>query len=149
MRRSQKYLCAQYAGRTKLIDDSKSPNPRFRGLIHGTSVIVREEGLRGIYRGLFPVVRAPLPLLCCEYMLICAHGLRFTCIHARTDDAPGRELGGTIHDVHHPKADGARPESAGTADLERYDVRDRGDRGARHRIHDHAIRVRPLFRVPV
>lgn len=42
--------------RTKLIDDSKSPNPRFRGLIHGTGIIVREEGLRGVYRGLFPVV---------------------------------------------------------------------------------------------
>ena len=42
--------------RTKLIDDAKSSNPRFRGLIHGTGVIVREEGLRGIYRGLFPVV---------------------------------------------------------------------------------------------
>ena len=66
MRRSQMHLCAQYAGRTKLIDDSKSPNPRFRGLIHGTSVIVREEGLRGIYRGLFPVVRASLSLWCCE-----------------------------------------------------------------------------------
>ncbi|KAF9813667.1 hypothetical protein IEO21_05438 [Rhodonia placenta] len=43
--------------KTKLIDDAKSPNPRFRGLIHGTATIVREEGLRGVYRGLFPVVR--------------------------------------------------------------------------------------------
>ena len=43
--------------RTKLIDDAKSSNPRFRGLIHGTGCIVREEGLRGVYRGLFPVVR--------------------------------------------------------------------------------------------
>lgn len=42
--------------KTKLIDDSKSPNPRFRGLIHGTGIIVREEGLRGVYRGLFPVM---------------------------------------------------------------------------------------------
>ncbi|KAI0702749.1 mitochondrial tricarboxylate transporter [Earliella scabrosa] len=42
--------------KTKLIDDAKSPNPRFRGLIHGTGCIVREEGLRGIYRGLFPVM---------------------------------------------------------------------------------------------
>ena len=45
--------------RTKLIDDAKSPNPRFRGLAHGTVTIVREEGLRGVYRGLFPVVRLP------------------------------------------------------------------------------------------
>ena len=49
--------------RTKLIDDAKSPNPRFRGLIHGTSCIVREEGLRGIYRGLFPVVRLSMSRL--------------------------------------------------------------------------------------
>ncbi|KIO23984.1 hypothetical protein M407DRAFT_244602 [Tulasnella calospora MUT 4182] len=42
--------------KTKLIDDSKRPNPRFRGLIHGTTTIIREEGLSGIYRGLFPVV---------------------------------------------------------------------------------------------
>ncbi|EMD32830.1 mitochondrial tricarboxylate transporter [Gelatoporia subvermispora B] len=42
--------------KTKLIDDAKSPNPRFRGLMHGTATIVREEGIRGIYRGLFPVM---------------------------------------------------------------------------------------------
>jgi solute carrier family 25 (mitochondrial citrate transporter), member 1 len=40
-----------------LIDDAKRPQPRYRGLLHGTASIVREEGLRGIYRGLFPVVR--------------------------------------------------------------------------------------------
>ncbi|OBZ74928.1 putative mitochondrial carrier C19G12.05, partial [Grifola frondosa] len=42
--------------KTKLIDDAKSPNPKYRGLIHGSASIVREEGLRGIYRGLFPVM---------------------------------------------------------------------------------------------
>lgn len=42
--------------RTKIIDDANSANPRFKGLVHGTRTIVREEGLRGIYRGLFPVV---------------------------------------------------------------------------------------------
>lgn len=42
--------------RTKLIDDAKRPQPRYRGLFHGTASIVREEGLLGIYRGLFPVV---------------------------------------------------------------------------------------------
>lgn len=46
--------------RTKLIDDAKSPNPQYRGLIHGTTSIVRQEGIRGIYRGLFPVVRTHL-----------------------------------------------------------------------------------------
>jgi len=42
--------------KTKLIEDSRRPNPQYRGLIHGTTSIVREEGLRGIYRGLFPVM---------------------------------------------------------------------------------------------
>jgi solute carrier family 25 citrate transporter 1 len=43
-------------GRTKLIDDSKRPNPQYRGLLHGTVTIVRQDGISGIYRGLFPVV---------------------------------------------------------------------------------------------
>ncbi|TDL27018.1 mitochondrial tricarboxylate transporter [Rickenella mellea] len=42
--------------KTKLIDDAKRPNPQYRGLVHGTISIVRKEGIRGIYRGLFPVV---------------------------------------------------------------------------------------------
>jgi len=42
--------------KTKLIDDAKRPQPRYRGLLHGTASIVREEGLRGVYRGLFPVM---------------------------------------------------------------------------------------------
>ncbi|KAJ7178584.1 mitochondrial tricarboxylate transporter [Mycena crocata] len=47
--------CTQ-CSRTKLIDDAKRPNPQYRGLIHGTASIVRQEGIRGIYRGLFPVM---------------------------------------------------------------------------------------------
>jgi solute carrier family 25 citrate transporter 1 len=43
--------------RTKLIDDAKRPVPQYRGLVHGAAQIVKAEGLRGIYRGLFPVVR--------------------------------------------------------------------------------------------
>lgn len=49
--------------RTKLIDDQKREVPRYRGLLHGTLSIVREEGIGGIYRGLFPVVRPPPSLL--------------------------------------------------------------------------------------
>lgn len=41
--------------KTKLIDDQKREVPRYRGLIHGTVQIVKEEGLSGIYRGLGPV----------------------------------------------------------------------------------------------
>ena len=46
-----------FPSRTKLIDDAKRPNPQYRGLIHGTTSIIRQEGIAGIYRGLFPVVR--------------------------------------------------------------------------------------------
>ncbi len=30
--------------RTKLIDDAKRPNPQYRGLLHGTVSIVKQEG---------------------------------------------------------------------------------------------------------
>ena len=46
--------------RTKPIDDAKRPNPQYRGLIHGAMSIVRQEGITGVYRGLFPVVRSLL-----------------------------------------------------------------------------------------
>ncbi|KAN0065363.1 hypothetical protein ACQY0O_001199 [Thecaphora frezii] len=43
--------------KTKLIDDAKRAQPKYpKGLVPGTAAIVREEGLRGIYRGLGPVV---------------------------------------------------------------------------------------------
>jgi len=42
--------------KTKLIDDAKRPTPQYRGLIHGTVTIVKQEGIFGIYRGLFPVM---------------------------------------------------------------------------------------------
>lgn len=52
------YKAHFYVPRTKLIDDAKRPNPQYRGLIHGTISIVKQEGVSGIYRGLFPVVRS-------------------------------------------------------------------------------------------
>lgn len=39
-----------------MIDDAKRPNPQYRGLVHGTMSIIQQEGILGIYRGLFPVV---------------------------------------------------------------------------------------------
>lgn len=42
--------------KTKMIHDKNSPSPRFKGLVHGTKLIVAEEGLGGIYRGLGPVM---------------------------------------------------------------------------------------------
>lgn len=36
------------------IDDRKSPNPRMRGLIHGSGVIFKERGLKGFFQGFVP-----------------------------------------------------------------------------------------------
>ncbi|KAG1731018.1 mitochondrial carrier domain-containing protein, partial [Suillus lakei] len=42
--------------KTKMIDDAKRPHPQYRGLAHGTMSIIQQEGIFGIYRGLFPVM---------------------------------------------------------------------------------------------
>lgn len=43
--------------KTKLIDDAKRAVPKYPpGLVAGTTAIVKEEGMRGIYRGLGPVM---------------------------------------------------------------------------------------------
>jgi hypothetical protein len=41
-----------------MIEDSKRPEPRFKGMMHGIRLIVAEEGYRGLYRGVGPVVCA-------------------------------------------------------------------------------------------
>ncbi|KAG7529571.1 hypothetical protein FFLO_05543 [Filobasidium floriforme] len=41
--------------KTKLIEDSRRPQPRYKGLLHGSAQIIRDEGIGGIYRGLLPV----------------------------------------------------------------------------------------------
>lgn len=42
--------------KTRLIDDARKAQPRFNGAAHGLSLIVREEGVVGIYRGLMPTI---------------------------------------------------------------------------------------------
>lgn len=42
--------------RTKMIEDSKLAQPRYKGMTHGVRMIVAEEGYRGLYRGVGPVV---------------------------------------------------------------------------------------------
>lgn len=42
--------------KTKLIHDQNSASPRFRGLVHGITVVVKEEGIGGVYRGLVPTI---------------------------------------------------------------------------------------------
>ncbi|XP_019871775.1 putative tricarboxylate transport protein, mitochondrial [Aethina tumida] len=38
--------------KVKFINDQRSPNPRFHGLVQGVGSIIKEEGLRGCYKGL-------------------------------------------------------------------------------------------------
>jgi hypothetical protein len=40
--------------KTQLIDDRKRAQPRMRGLIHGSALIAREQGTRGIFQGFVP-----------------------------------------------------------------------------------------------
>ncbi|KAF2147881.1 mitochondrial tricarboxylate transporter-like protein [Myriangium duriaei CBS 260.36] len=40
--------------KTQLIDDRKLANPRMRGFLHGSSLIAREQGVRGFFKGFVP-----------------------------------------------------------------------------------------------
>jgi solute carrier family 25 citrate transporter 1 len=42
--------------KTKLIHDANLPQPTYKGMVHGVTTIARTEGLRGLYRGVFPVL---------------------------------------------------------------------------------------------
>ncbi|KAG0167409.1 hypothetical protein DFQ28_006907 [Apophysomyces sp. BC1034] len=42
--------------KTKLIHDKTSATPKYHGLVHGTKLIIKEEGFAGIYRGVGPVI---------------------------------------------------------------------------------------------
>jgi solute carrier family 25 citrate transporter 1 len=39
-----------------MIEDSKRAEPKYKGTLHGTRAIIAEEGYRGIYRGVGPVM---------------------------------------------------------------------------------------------
>lgn len=41
--------------KTTMIDDKQSKNPKYQGLIKGTSRLIKDKGLSGIYRGVAPV----------------------------------------------------------------------------------------------
>lgn len=38
--------------KVKFINDQRSAKPRFRGFIHGVGMIIKEEGIGGVYKGL-------------------------------------------------------------------------------------------------
>jgi len=42
--------------KVRLIHDRLSPNPRFKGTVHGISTILKEQGVLGVYKGLFATI---------------------------------------------------------------------------------------------
>jgi len=42
--------------KVRLIHDRLSPNPRFKGTVHGITTIIKEQAFLGIYKGLFPTI---------------------------------------------------------------------------------------------
>lgn len=42
--------------KTKFVDDQRRANPRFKNFYHGTKLIIQEQGLGGIYKGLTPTI---------------------------------------------------------------------------------------------
>jgi len=42
--------------KVRLIHDQLSPNPRFKGVVHGVYTLISEQGLSGTYKGLFPTI---------------------------------------------------------------------------------------------
>ena len=122
--------------RTKLIDDAKRPNPQYRGLVHETMSIVRQEGILGIYRRLFPVVSWP------------AKWSRPTLIYP-VDDAPGSQLRCPIHDIHHTKTACPRYCTARTAATRWHHVRHKGCHWPGDGICHTPSRVRSYVLLPV
>lgn len=49
-------VCPMETIKVKFIHDQTQPNPKYRGFWQGLVAIVREEGLRGTYKGLLPTV---------------------------------------------------------------------------------------------
>ncbi|KAI4479027.1 PREDICTED: putative tricarboxylate transport protein, mitochondrial [Polistes canadensis] len=42
--------------KVKFINDQRSPNPKFKGFFHGVSLIVKENGFKGVYQGVMPTI---------------------------------------------------------------------------------------------
>ncbi|KAJ9588300.1 hypothetical protein L9F63_018324, partial [Diploptera punctata] len=42
--------------KVKFINDRRAENPRFKGFIHGCSLIVKDEGFGGLYKGVTPTI---------------------------------------------------------------------------------------------
>jgi solute carrier family 25 citrate transporter 1 len=42
--------------KVKFINDQRLEKPRFKGFFHGTSIIIKEQGISGVYQGLMPTI---------------------------------------------------------------------------------------------
>lgn len=42
--------------KVRLIHDQLSPNPKFKGFMHGVTTIIKEQGFAGTYKGLMPTI---------------------------------------------------------------------------------------------
>ncbi|VEN54056.1 unnamed protein product [Callosobruchus maculatus] len=42
--------------KVKFINDQRTGNPRYKGLIHGIGLIIKEHGISGIYKGVIPTI---------------------------------------------------------------------------------------------
>lgn len=42
--------------KVKFINDQRSGKPRFKGFFHGVALIIREQGIGGVYKGLAPTI---------------------------------------------------------------------------------------------
>nr|CAH7768724.1 unnamed protein product [Callosobruchus chinensis] len=42
--------------KVKFINDQRTGNPRYKGLVHGIALIIKEQGIGGIYKGVVPTI---------------------------------------------------------------------------------------------
>jgi len=106
--------------RTKMIEDSKRPTPRYRGMTHAVKTIVAEEGYRGLYRGVGPVVSLNLK------------GWRLALM--RADLSTRCQFGCPILVLLDTEAIGTRIGSSWLESARLDDFRDRSDRRSYHSL---------------
>ena len=49
-------VCPMESLKVKFINDQRSANPRFKGFLHGSKIIIAEHGLGSLYQGLFATI---------------------------------------------------------------------------------------------
>jgi hypothetical protein len=100
--------------------------------MHGTRTILAEEGIRGIYSGLFPVVRSSvsIPSLSPDFFL--------------PDAPPISQLSSPLHGLHRPKATRPIQRATRAEDTYKSHVRNGCVSRVSHRVLHDALGVRHL-----